>query len=122
MFGFGKKRRPRSDVEPASDRDRFYVLMLAGDGSALGIMKPLLELSDAEMERTALVVDDDGQGGMVVTSDDPGRLKARYISLGFKVGIASLPQRRPAENAHMVSMDLRLTGDYRRMREDWLSS
>jgi len=119
MFGF-RKRKPVAPDAKSLISDRFHVLLLSGNAATLKIMEPIFGLSDSDLERTALVVDKDGEGGMVVTSDDPGPLKDRYVSLGFKVGLVSLPTRRPNENAHMVSMDLRLTGEYQKLRKDWL--
>ena len=120
MFGFRKRKPTAPEPVPAAS-NRFHILLLSGNAVALKIMEPIFGLSESDMERTALVVDEDGCGGMVVTSDDPGPLKARYISLGFKIGLVSIPRRRPNENAHMVSMDLRITGEYQQLRKDWLS-
>jgi len=72
------------------------------------------------MERTAISIDEDGEGGMVVASDDPAPLKAKYQALGFKIVVAAIPRRRPNETAQMVSMDLRLTGEYHQMRRELL--
>jgi hypothetical protein len=101
--------------------NRFHILLLSGGSAASTIMEPILGLSENDMERTALVVDQDSCGGMVVTSDDPGPLKARYVSLGFKVGLVSIPRRRPNENAHLVATDLRLTGEYQKLKKEWLN-
>jgi hypothetical protein len=120
MFGF-RKRKPTAPERAPAASNRFHILLLSGSAAASKLMEPILGLSESDMERTALVVDEDGGGGMVVTCDDPSPLKARYISLGFKVGLASIPRRRPNENAHMVSMDLRMTGEYQQLRKDWLS-
>lgn len=121
MFGFRKRKPTTSEPAPAAS-DRFHILLLSGSSAAASkIMEPILGLSESDMERTALVIDEDGCGGMVVTADDPGPLKARYISLGFKAGLVSVPRRRPNENAHLVSMDLRLTGEYQKLRKEWLN-
>jgi hypothetical protein len=117
---FGSRKRKAGDPPPVSGAsDRFHLLMLSGDAAALEITD-LFPLSESDMERSALVVDDDGRGGMVVTSDDPGPLKARYISLGFKVGTVSIPRRRSNDNSQLVAMDLRMTGEYQEWRRDWL--
>ena len=115
MFGFGKRKA-------SAGSDRFYVLMLSGNAAALKIMQPILELPDAAMERTSISIDEDGEGGLVVTADDPDILKAQYLALGFRVGTVTIPRRRPNETAQMVSMDLKLTGEYRSLRQKWLDS
>ena len=121
MFRFRKRKPTKLEPAPAVS-NRFHILLLSGGSAAASkIMEPILGLSESDMERTALVMDEDGCGGMVVTSDDPGPLKARYISLGFKVGLVSIPRRRPNENAHLVSMDLRLTGEYQKLKKEWLN-
>ncbi|MGH9351359.1 MAG: hypothetical protein ACRD2G_04235, partial [Terriglobia bacterium] len=98
-------------------------LMLSGDAAAVKkITDPLLELSEDDQERTAFFIDDDGGGGMVVTCEDPSNLKALYKSLGLKVGLVSIPSLRAHENAYLVGMDLRLTGEYRELRRRWLSA
>jgi hypothetical protein len=94
--------------------DGFHVLLIAGDATAARVSGPVVGLSD--ISRTARIIDDDGEGALIVTSDDPSRLKARYSSLGFKVGVVNsgrpLPPRRSDETAARVAMDLKLSGEY----------
>ena len=115
MFGFGGRKAANFGSE------RFHVLLLSGDAVNLNIMEPIAELSDAEFDRTAYVVDRHGDGGMVVTPDDPAPLKSRYVALGFKVVVVSMPKKRSSETAHTVSIDLRMTGEYRQLRQDHLA-
>ena len=122
MFGFGNDRPDQSSPRAAISPDRFYVLMLIGDAWGLGITDPIVALSDSQIQMTALVIDGDGGGGMVVTSDDPSPLKARYVSLGFELGMFFTPRRRAGENSHDVAMDLRRNGEYRRLKQEWLRS
>jgi hypothetical protein len=98
--------------------EQFHVLLLSGDAAKLDIMAPISQLSDAEFDRVAFVVDQNEDGGMVVTPDDPTPLKARYLALGFRVVVVQMPKKRSNETAHMVSIDLRLTGEYRQLRQD----
>jgi hypothetical protein len=116
MFRFGKRKAsPAPPISSASNR--FHILLLLGDAAALKLTEPGLALSGMDL---FVFVDEDGHGGMIVTSDDPGPLKARCMSLGLKVGVVSIPRRRPQENSHMVSMDLRLTGEYQKLKKEWL--
>jgi len=92
----------------------FHVVLLAGDATAARVSGPVVGLSD--ISRTAWIIDNDGRGALIVTSDDPSKLKARYSSLGFKVGIVNadrpLHPKRPNETAAMVATDLKLSGEY----------
>src|SRR5262245_47629233 len=105
------KRKERN--EPSA---QFHVLLLSGDAVKLSFMDPIAELSDAELDRLAFFVDDDESGGMVVTPDNPDPLKARYLTLGFKVVVVPIPKKRSNETAYVVSTNLRSTSEYRQLR------
>jgi hypothetical protein len=104
MFGFRKHK---------TIEDSIHVILLAGDTAGR-------TLSDAQMERTTISIDENGQGGMVITFDDPAALRAQYVALGFRTVLVGLPKKRPNETPHMVAMDLKLTGEYQQMRRKLL--
>jgi hypothetical protein len=111
---FRKRKSSPAPPSVSAMSNHFHILLLLGDVAALKLTEPSLALSGMDL---FVFVDEDGHGGMVVTSDDPGPLKSRCMSLGFKVGVVSIPRRRPQENSHMVSMDLRLTGEYQKLKK-----
>ena len=94
----------------------FRVLLIAGNATAARVTGPIVGLSD--LDRTAWIIDDDERGALIVTSDDPSNLKARYSSLGFKVGTVNttLSPMRPNETAATIATDLKLSGEYDDMK------
>jgi hypothetical protein len=120
MFGFGKRKAGPFTVTTGIP-GRFHVLLLSGDAAASKVIaKSIVMMPESDMERTALIFEDDAHVGAIVTSDDPGPLRDRCVSLGFKVLTVSIPRRRPHDNSHLVATDLRVTGEYQELRRDWL--
>jgi hypothetical protein len=94
----------------------FHALLIEGDATPARVTGPIVGLSD--LKSTAWVIADDGRGALIVTTDDPAKLKARYHSRGFLVCSVNTPlhSKRVNDFPEMVAIDMKLSGEYEEMR------